>query len=935
MAEQVSYKGYAQATGFRPIQVSNANVAAIAREGERVIRGMEQQRQADIQNRTRYLESLRYGQQLEKQARERNQRLRQESRTAIEQQRRTNFELETRAAEINANNQQQMFKNLASLSTTAYKLADDLVQQKFDRDYEQSLIDTLMTGGDPEAQMAWDSAKNQLQQAGEAIETQADMLAAKGVSETEVEKVRSLNRAQKMGRDHAMSILAGQRWGDWVQNKLETDTETIISIKREDGTVEEITPIEATTSAEKAAVLNALVIPYIKENGLYGASTQFLYGMLSKVNTTNEAIISETRQAEVKAAKERRVTEARDSFADTKSGEMFMDAFRVLTRAYGGDRGAARKDLFNIMFLAKDESGNSLFSDTEIQAILDLTFPGQNKTIGDQYSLEIGELRDARRDSENKHFSQTEAAKKREFSILNDKLREELNANLLDLTDNDLDQLHEKAVRDGNTEAQKLIADYRQFTNEYKNDKEKEELWASKKIQGTLTLAEVQAAIGTVSNELLAKWLPIAQKAQADAVPPAIQKTASETIKAIVQSKVQYDFLNRKGDLSVPLAVQAAEAMFQQEFVKGMSLYQNQGKAQEYALGVVRENFDNPNGLFAVTDSTKGGKVGGPARTWFKNFDIKRQIPTIDNLRQTVNENGGSNALSTVSLIDPSILDNTVKRYKATNRVEIPQRAQDLANMFGGQISALDVLNAQIKFHSTDPAYKHLEQIPMEALKAAQDAINPDFQFFTNYQPNPIRTDIALIGSGMPNMYTNPQITNEQRAALNVLAKYESGAAGYNAVNQIGIKGGRGVLGFSGDFRKMKQHGGRPLTDMTVGEIMNLQANNKMSNEEWIASGRLHAVGRYQFIGPTLAAWVKRLGISPEAKFTPEVQDALALAYMKSAGIGPWVGPSDYATAEERAIIERARTQNLSFGPGQWRQASNMNPNVVSRVSGN
>ena len=33
MAEQVSYQGYAQAEGFRPIQVSDANVARIGQEG--------------------------------------------------------------------------------------------------------------------------------------------------------------------------------------------------------------------------------------------------------------------------------------------------------------------------------------------------------------------------------------------------------------------------------------------------------------------------------------------------------------------------------------------------------------------------------------------------------------------------------------------------------------------------------------------------------------------------------------------------------------------------------------------------------------------------------------------------------------------------------------------------------------------------------------
>jgi murein DD-endopeptidase MepM/ murein hydrolase activator NlpD len=160
-------------------------------------------------------------------------------------------------------------------------------------------------------------------------------------------------------------------------------------------------------------------------------------------------------------------------------------------------------------------------------------------------------------------------------------------------------------------------------------------------------------------------------------------------------------------------------------------------------------------------------------------------------------------------------------------------------------------------------------------------------------------------------------ISTTQKQALNILSKYESaGAGGYNAVNQIGTKGGRGTSGFSGDFRSMKQHGGKSLTDMTISEIMSLQAERPgMSNQEWIRQGRLHAVGRYQFIGGTLPGVVSRSGIPTSAKFTPEVQDLLALQYLKEAGIGAWIGPSDKATKEEREIIQKARKEPITYKP--------------------
>ena len=158
------------------------------------------------------------------------------------------------------------------------------------------------------------------------------------------------------------------------------------------------------------------------------------------------------------------------------------------------------------------------------------------------------------------------------------------------------------------------------------------------------------------------------------------------------------------------------------------------------------------------------------------------------------------------------------------------------------------------------------------------------------------------------------KLSDIQKKALQVLAKYESGAAGYDAVNQIGTKGGRGVEGFSGDIKQMPQHKGRSLTDFTIGEIKALQYDDKtMTNDQWIKAGKLHAVGAYQFIGNTLPGVAARAGIPDNAKFSPGVQDLMALQLMKERGISPWVGPSDKASQSERAIVEQARLEPISY----------------------
>lgn len=144
-------------------------------------------------------------------------------------------------------------------------------------------------------------------------------------------------------------------------------------------------------------------------------------------------------------------------------------------------------------------------------------------------------------------------------------------------------------------------------------------------------------------------------------------------------------------------------------------------------------------------------------------------------------------------------------------------------------------------------------------------------------------------------------LSGNQKFVADAIAKYESGDWGYEAFNQGGAKGGTEVLGKSGSY---KQTYGRSLTDMTLGEIYHKQNTEErgLSMDEHIRSGGLHAVGRYQFIGPTLQEEARRMGLSPDTKFTPEVQDSIWLSHIKRVGnISPWVGPSNNYNASQKA----------------------------------
>lgn len=139
--------------------------------------------------------------------------------------------------------------------------------------------------------------------------------------------------------------------------------------------------------------------------------------------------------------------------------------------------------------------------------------------------------------------------------------------------------------------------------------------------------------------------------------------------------------------------------------------------------------------------------------------------------------------------------------------------------------------------------------------------VNFDLQGETPPKQNPpTHGPVSRGGMGFPSKVSNKVGRKWENLAkgsnLTDLAKVISlGEGHYHSVN-LGEKNGN-------------VSSTRNLSEMTVGEIMQRQANREFN-----------AVGRYQMIRGTFAEGVQKLGISKNAKFTPELQDKLYREYL-------------------------------------------------------
>ena len=151
-------------------------------------------------------------------------------------------------------------------------------------------------------------------------------------------------------------------------------------------------------------------------------------------------------------------------------------------------------------------------------------------------------------------------------------------------------------------------------------------------------------------------------------------------------------------------------------------------------------------------------------------------------------------------------------------------------------------------------------------------------------------------------------LTGDWAKAARAVAATESGPWGYDAMNQGGYDGGYGAIN-SGAYAE-RLGNGRPLTDMTINEVMQVQSgwnDRSITDKQWRDRGGVWAAGAYQFIPSTLASVVKKSGIDPNSKFDANTQDALFKFHAKQVGsFQPWWGTHGKGIEGEYAHLFRS-----------------------------
>lgn len=937
------FRGYAQGEGFEPIKAPDTSQRILNRADD-TIRGIREVRDADIANTAAYLNSFNEKMEAERESFSNYSKLLQlndkTKRDAVEIRAQQNAE---RQQQLGAN-RAGIYKAVAGLSAQAAGMISKYREDKYQSDYDEHLYRLYTQGpsehSDAAGYIADKHTMYNLQMTDISRLGGAAAAEANGSSPIQTAELRAQAHGLNTAELHAQANYMAQRWPMFLQQSFMNDKETQVKLYGPNGTFRTGTPSEAHSSKDKALVAQQLLKKHIQDNGFYGKSPAFLTDALTTMSQGTNQIVASAMTDEVSLQRQQQIDKVETIFrsSDGNAAQRFHFAYNYISNIHPGQQSAARERLFQIMHDQRQVINGVVvgMSDDEVSEIMNSSFSHQpDKSLAQLFSGELIKLTEARRGTREQlhtaEVTQRRHAIEKDLINLKNTVKDDLLGDrTLDLNDENITEMVKRY--------QQLGPDYSEQIAFLESLRDK----TYQAINAAPVIADIENKIlhGNISPDTImdnqrippderVRLMKLADKSDKTNPSDSLMDDAKEVIQERLSSRAK-----TKGAKSIhySLGVMRRHALseFRLAYKREMENTNDSSTAYTNAISSFINEFKDEEGKYGIVNNQdiinalKAGKPfdSGTFRN-YTNHDAKAVTPetTISEIQTLLS---GNPAAINTSIIAEPVLKKVITQYNNGQKhslipqLQIIQKTVTKPN--GDRYSYAELLEKQ--FNATEGL-----DIP-EGLGTAlkfENSIPSSYKKFGLY-PSATNSDIMIMASGSPSVYSrNFEISNDQVRALNVLAKYESSAyiqnydGGYNAMNQGGTKEGREAINPGHSTVLL----GKLLTDMTIGEVIQAQKN-----------GRLHAAGRYQFTNNTgtLDDTIKLAGgISLNSKFDAKTQDFLALTLMRSRGITPWIGPVDYASPDERQLIESARSQPISFGPSVWAQGDNMNPELVKR----
>jgi hypothetical protein len=349
--DQVNYKGYARSVGFDPVKAPTEGLRQMAARDDRIIRGMDKNRQEIKQVRDQYGASLERKLNAEQQDRDKNYRWKQQLRENRFKAQQANNQTRIKSAATKSDNAVSMLEGLTQFSSTIAETVTEIKKQQDDQDKLDGYLDFMESGGlSPKQQADIDNTKALLNQAGEAQDKIVDGLQARNVNPSVVTQLLTGNKARDIGRVQAHMEIITAQFPAYLQEQYEQQ--------------------KLHTAAERAAATPQLLETYLKQNQVFGLRYEFMGESLMKMRGTINAGVESARKSDVANKSSMMRDDVTSNFIRTKDGASLTEAFNMISRSYDSDgitpmgRAAAKNEIYKLL------ADTTLFSNPDVDRIL-------------------------------------------------------------------------------------------------------------------------------------------------------------------------------------------------------------------------------------------------------------------------------------------------------------------------------------------------------------------------------------------------------------------------------------------------------------------------------------------------------------------------------------------------------------------------------------
>lgn len=880
--DQVSYRGYARSIGFDPIKAPTEGLRQMAARDERIIRGMEKNRQEIKQVRDQYGSGLERKFAAEQRDRDQDYRWKQQLRENRFKAEETNAKTRIQDEVTRGKNAVSALESLSQFSSTLAETVTEIKKNQDDKATLEGYLEVMENGGiSPKQQANIDGVQALLNQAGEAQDKIAEGLQQRGADPSVVTKLLTGNKARDIGRVKAHMEIITAEFPGFLQEQYDAQN--------------------LHTAAERAAATPQLLEAYLKKHQVFGLRYEFMGESLLKMRGAVNAQIETARRSDVANKSSMMRDDAISVLVRTKDGASLTDAFNVLSRTYDADgrtplgRTAAKNEIYKLL------GDTTLFSNDDVERILSEAQTDQG-SWRDRFPRDYDNLMTQRIADEEREYQARDTQERRQGKEAEKQLLDWVK-NEWDGSEETLQSIIQKAKEEG------ISTDRLQVFLANTNEQQNEDFWNSQFEEaaenGTLDPEDVNAP--GVPFEVRQKWGAMAKSMSDSRNDSGITK---EEIKGEFQAALKFNLVGDSIDRTPHASHIQATSFAVKEYYRRLKSYSKNGAmapseaAQKARLDVLNM-INNKSGPFTLTASRD--TEGRGTQAFYNKFTPGNHagaptgLKAINSAAAAAEFSKDPSVMNRANLVSSGVIANIAQRLEAGGGVSIPPVFHEYAKASKGQYTAEDIVNAQLKKHG------YTQQIQPGAVQAVKQSIN-DPRLQRIFEANRLTQDnlnTAIIGSG------------------NAPATVRVGTAGFQDVIALGQASG---------FQFPQVMAGMWALESGWGKFHSGK-NNVFNIKDFSGSGTLKNGSRWRDYGSVLESAQDFTELMKDKRYAPGLSQARtpreALQAIAAAGYAG--GESDYVDKVLRVMRGQGVNVDQPFSPNSspTRNQGHMTPTLA------